>query len=537
MGNKQSTTTTANSSAIAGSKPADTTFDLYSFPFENIVFEGGSNNLLAFVGAVRCLEEAGIWSRIVRLAGSGTGALLATLLCIGYNSLQLDGMLDFNIRTLTQDRSCAGCCLGCSMRSSFGWHPNDKVITWLGARIKEAAGAERATFMQIYKKFNRELCVVVTNLSESSAEYFHHKTTPDMAVIDAIHMTLATPGLCSPVKHRLGTSDQLFADGGIFHNYPIHSFDGWWLSTHPDDSFLCRHGLLHDQTRLTDDRTRFAKFNSKTLGFIVYDDFTSSSLSSQLDERCSQQKTAAVVVPNNTQAKNWDKRKQEAESALAIYMTYTDKANKFIAATNDVISDMKKPLTKTDIDDLLKRIQSVSDADLKTLFGSRHSADDIWLLVKPALATQPCANDIVGYLENASFNFYRRCRQRCTSNDVSGLTEYWVCLEQSIHAANGRRFVQSKDVERTVGINVRYIGALHNNQLSKQDRVFLIEQGRQAARAYLEQFVHVSWPPIKDAPDRRSYCRDDLAHFIDDEVSEIIDERDYMEAAVTNKHR
>jgi len=34
---------------------------------------------------------------------------------------------------------------------------------------------------------------------------------------------------------------------------------------------------------------------------------------------------------------------------------------------------------------------------------------------------------------------------------------------------------QSKDVERTVGINCRYLGALQTSQLSKQDRLFLIE--------------------------------------------------------------
>jgi len=28
-------------------------FNLYAFPFENVVFEGGSGNLLAYVGAVR----------------------------------------------------------------------------------------------------------------------------------------------------------------------------------------------------------------------------------------------------------------------------------------------------------------------------------------------------------------------------------------------------------------------------------------------------------------------------------------------------
>jgi hypothetical protein len=60
-----------------------------------------------------------------------------------------------------------------------------------------------------------------------------------------------------------------------------------------------------------------------------------------------------------------------------------------------------------------------------------------------------------------------------------------------------------------------------------------LQQGRQATRVFLEQFVRMSPPPIKEAPDRRSYCRDDLPHFIDDEVSEIIDERDYMEGLVT----
>jgi len=28
-------------------------FDLYAFPFENVVFEGGSGNLLAYVGAIK----------------------------------------------------------------------------------------------------------------------------------------------------------------------------------------------------------------------------------------------------------------------------------------------------------------------------------------------------------------------------------------------------------------------------------------------------------------------------------------------------
>jgi len=35
--------------------------------------------------------------------------------------------------------------------------------------------------------------------------------------------------------------------------------------------------------------------------------------------------------------------------------------------------------------------------------------------------------------------------------------------------------IKNKDVERTVGINCRYLAALQNADLSPQDRLFLIE--------------------------------------------------------------
>ena len=64
----------------------------------------------------------------------------------------------------------------------------------------------------------------------------------------------------------------------------------------------------------------------------------------------------------------------------------------------------------------------------------------------------------------------------------------------------------------------------------------VFQQGRLSTKCYLEQFVSTARPPIKDTPNRRSYCRDDLAQFIDDDVSEIIDERDYAENAIIHPH-
>jgi len=46
----------------------------------------------------------------------------------------------------------------------------------------------------MYRKVGKELCVVVTNVSSGYVEYCHVKTTPYLPVIDAVRMTLATPG-------------------------------------------------------------------------------------------------------------------------------------------------------------------------------------------------------------------------------------------------------------------------------------------------------------------------------------------------------
>ena len=52
----------------------------------------------------------------------------------------------------------------------------------------------RALWLQVYKEFEKELCCVVTNLSQMTTEYCHPKTTPDMPIRVAIRMSMAIPG-------------------------------------------------------------------------------------------------------------------------------------------------------------------------------------------------------------------------------------------------------------------------------------------------------------------------------------------------------
>ena len=47
---------------------------------------------------------------------------------------------------------------------------------------------------QVLEQYGRELCIVVTNLSQMSTEYFHPKTTPNTPIRMAVRMSAALPG-------------------------------------------------------------------------------------------------------------------------------------------------------------------------------------------------------------------------------------------------------------------------------------------------------------------------------------------------------
>ena len=80
---------------------------------------------------------------------------------------------------------------------------------------------------------------------------------------------MALPIMCQPIVssdvHGQG-GGEVYVDGGLLCNYPLHVFDGWWLSMKPEDTFtrrLC--GNLADTSFAI--KTRFAAVNRSSIGF------------------------------------------------------------------------------------------------------------------------------------------------------------------------------------------------------------------------------------------------------------------------------
>ncbi|XP_069109430.1 uncharacterized protein [Argopecten irradians] len=118
-------------------------------------------------------------------------------------------------------------------------------------------------------------------------EYCHPKTTPDMPVRLAVRMSMAIPGLFQIVTHRpaFHLSQDIYIDGGTLCNYPIHCFDGWWLSMKPEDAFIRRMKDL-DQLPITlSNENRFGRRSDKTLGIQVYSETETDTYRFYLEKR------------------------------------------------------------------------------------------------------------------------------------------------------------------------------------------------------------------------------------------------------------
>ena len=75
-----------------------------AYQFKNLVFEGGGVKGIAYVGAIKVLENKKIMPDIVRVGGTSAGAINAVLVGLGYSSAQtLNIMNKLNFKKFMDD--------------------------------------------------------------------------------------------------------------------------------------------------------------------------------------------------------------------------------------------------------------------------------------------------------------------------------------------------------------------------------------------------------------------------------------------------
>jgi NTE family protein len=226
----------------------------------NLVFEGGGVLGIAYLGALKYLQEKGIMNGIKRVAGTSAGAITAciTSFKLPYDETkQIVDSLDYkrvpekeDIKVLRRlpsgtrrelERIFGD--LDCLYRlvNNYGWYSSKYFYTWLREHIASQFDQSKKLPPYTFSDFkdnnihkdNRQfldLYIIGTDISCKASRVFSYKTTPDMEVAEAVRISMSIPLFFEAIKIEDNNVNKdsglhVFSDGGVMRNYAINIFD------------------------------------------------------------------------------------------------------------------------------------------------------------------------------------------------------------------------------------------------------------------------------------------------------------------------
>ncbi|XP_033111105.1 uncharacterized protein LOC117112151 [Anneissia japonica] len=357
------------------------------------------------------------------------------------------------------------------------------------------------TFLELYTKYKKELCIVVTNINQMDAEYCHVKTTPNLPIRIAVRMSMAIPGLFGCVKYfNYGTTD-IYVDGGLLCNYPIHCFDGWWLSLNENDSFLRRLQPLEDISRLWDKKERFGTPTNKTIGLLLYSSDESELMVSKLNQRVGL--TDPPERPDTKLSRKRAEVRAKKLNASREHAIITEAMSMFMQVlVENNISDAHT-VSKEELKIAFDKVgDKFTEAHAKRLFGKNYNVNDVFNSLDTNHDGKINFQELMAFIERRGIGIQSHFLGYDRRN-VNSFSEFLGTLQESLLVNVKRVFVEKGDIERTVGIDTVYLNTTDFN-MEAADKDFLVTQGARAMRSFLRHWVRDNNPNRKLESDDES---------------------------------
>jgi NTE family protein len=180
--------------------------------YDTLILAGNSTNAVVTLGALQYLYDNGLMNNIKNYVGVSSGAILSTLLLIGYKPLELltylcvekifKKMIHFNISNILLLR-----------KPLMTFDPIEKILEIL---ITEKIGFV-PTIKAAEELFCKKIVFTSYNLTDDKEEYITSEKYADMSIINGIRMSSTFPLIFEPFKY----GGKLYLDGGLFNNFPL----------------------------------------------------------------------------------------------------------------------------------------------------------------------------------------------------------------------------------------------------------------------------------------------------------------------------
>lgn len=178
---------------------------------EYLVFSGGGVRGYSYVGVLQELERTGLKVQALKgCGGTSIGALIATLVCVGYTVPELMHEL---LKVHARDK------IGLSfttLMTKFGLDNGAALSQYVETLVGAKTGSAHTTFAEVDKK----LVIIGCDLNHNTELVFDVERTPDLSIAAACQMSMAVPGLFAPVQYK----GVMVVDGGLKNNFPLQYF-------------------------------------------------------------------------------------------------------------------------------------------------------------------------------------------------------------------------------------------------------------------------------------------------------------------------
>ncbi|KAI8521357.1 hypothetical protein Bbelb_011110 [Branchiostoma belcheri] len=498
MGNAESQEEKKPLDVTAIDDPRDKEFGNYDFPFENLVIEGGGARGVAYVGALRVLESAGILQNIKRVAGVSAGAITATFVALGLSCADVAQEADVDLgKILISGGYMQTLVKPVNLYRRYGWETGDGFSQFFGGILEKFTrkegrpGNPDVTFKQLYKMSGIELCIVVTNLDQMTEEYCHVKTTPDLPIRKAVRMSMSIPGLFQPVLTDYHGDKEFYVDGGVICNYPLHAFDGWWLSMEEADSFFSRLDDLAHLSRAMHRSNRFEPVNPKTIGLMLYSDDDIEQYQQVLCDRLTQEeRTYEKKRPDTEAARAYqDKRAVETVEAMENRKKIRGLIDKFLTSLKSQNSHHTSTVTREELRRVFKEAgnDSLTDKEKQKLFGESYSVDQLFNQMDADKDGMLTFQEIHEFFTNRGFSWLTRSMEERRAH-VTSLTDYTLKYMDLLGVLGKKVYRKVYDMDRTIGVDSDYVKTT-DFKLEDEDKMFLFKRGATGTRAFLRTYI------------------------------------------------
>ncbi len=189
--------------------------------YTNLAFDGGGARGIAYVGAMRVLEEKDMMKDIKRVVGTSVGSIIATAVALGYTADQMEELLLNKNFNDFKDNSGYIIINVLKFFVNYGYYRGNEFTKWIEEIIKTKTDNGSITFKQVYEDYGKELIIAGTCLNRKKTIYFNHNDYPNMTIKEAIRISASIPFFFDAYRFR----DEVYVDGGITDSYPFGYFN------------------------------------------------------------------------------------------------------------------------------------------------------------------------------------------------------------------------------------------------------------------------------------------------------------------------